>query len=192
MKLAGPGRQLCTPQLLCCHKSAPSRGCHICFSHSHILYERLYAKDDPLEVSARFRDFWLLWDGTGSMCVGRHQEVCKIWSSGSFRRLLHQTVLLWCRHPRWAATAHFHHSLFAESNAVRRSWSCLLHVCSLCTHLGGCSAQTELRALITNTPHILGMLVLHQVLEFTTQEGRPALTYDIKYLLPKLLPSLVK
>lgn len=51
MKLAGPGRQLCTPQLLCCHKSAPSRGCHICFSHSHVLYERLYAKDDPLEVS---------------------------------------------------------------------------------------------------------------------------------------------
>lgn len=51
MKLAGPGRQLCTSQLLCYHKSTPSRGCHICFSHSHILYEHLYAKDDPLEMS---------------------------------------------------------------------------------------------------------------------------------------------
>lgn len=51
MKLAAPRRQLCTSQLLFYHKSTHSRGCHICFSHSHILYEHLYAKDDPLEMS---------------------------------------------------------------------------------------------------------------------------------------------
>lgn len=78
MKLAAPKRQLCTSQLLCYHKSTHSRGCHICFSHSHILYEHSHAKDDPLEMS--------LHDSVISGFCGTGLEVHVCWqTSGSLQ-----------------------------------------------------------------------------------------------------------
>lgn len=81
------------------------------------------------EVSARFSDF-LAFCGMG---LGVH--VC--WqTSGALQNLgapKGGSFTKQCRHPRWAAAAHFQHSLLVESNPGRRRW----RECpdrALCTH----------------------------------------------------------
>lgn len=139
MKLAAPRRQLCTSQLLFYHKSTHSRGCHICFSHSHILYEHLYAKDDPLEMSLHDSvisgfcgtglEVHVCWQTSGGL---QNQEFWELQKEVSLPNSK-ENLLLWCRHPARAAIPHFHPSLFAESNPVSRRLSST-HICILCTH----------------------------------------------------------
>lgn len=167
MKLAAPRRQLCTSQLLFYHKSTRSRGCHICFSHSHILYEHLYAKDDPLVMS--------LHDSVISGFCGTGLEVHVCWqTSGGLQNQEFWELQKEGPLPNSATVV----------QASNMSSNTTFPAFPLCREQ---SSEQEIElystfapfvpteeppvprhtgALITNTPYILGMLILHKILEF--------------------------
>lgn len=167
MKLAAPKRQPCTSQHLCYHKSTHSRGCHICFSHSHILYEHLHAKADPPEMS--------LHDSVISGFCGMGLEVHVCWqTSGSLQNQEFWEFQKKAPLPNSA-------TVVQAFNMSRNTTFSPFPVCReqsseqeielystfapfVPTEETPVSRQSYVRS--SQTPYILGMLILHKILEF--------------------------
>lgn len=142
MKLAAPGRQLCTPNSSAIINQPIQERATFVFpilTFSVNNHSPFNAKDDPLEMS--LHDSVISgFCGTKSACMlADIRRFAKSGVLGMFqRRFLYQTMLLRYGHWMWVDKSRittFPPIISAKSNAASRKYSCTSNVCSFYTHI---------------------------------------------------------